>query len=101
MRDLNEDQEQNVRLALRHLHWKCGQWAPLAKALRCTTGTLEKVASGRAVTPTMAFRVAAMLGTPIDDVLTGRAVSHACPNCGYAAETTEDAAVVHGPWAGE
>ena len=31
MRDLNEDQEQNVRLALRHLHWKCGQWAPLAK----------------------------------------------------------------------
>ena len=72
----------------------------IGKALRCTTGTLEKVASGRAVTPTMAFRVAAMLGIPIDDVLTGRAVSHACPNCGYAAEPTEDAAVVDGPWRG-
>lgn len=88
MSDLNEEQAENVRRALIHLRWRTGGWEPLAKALHY--GSVKKVVNERrAVTPTLAFRVAAMLGSGVDDVLAGRALPHVCPNCGYMAEPVE------------
>lgn len=99
--DLTDDQQQNVRTAILYLRWRTGSWKPVAKALRYQYDTVEKVANerGRPVTPTMAFRVANALGVTFDDLISGRILPHACPNCGYVqAESDGTSSGIDLPW---
>jgi hypothetical protein len=86
--DLTAQEQTNARTALRYLRARCGGWEPLAKALRFKSTTLHKATSGaRAVSASVAFRVARLGGVPVDDVLTGRFPGpDTCPHCGHREE---------------
>ena len=85
MKDLNEEEQQRVRATLHHLRCQVGGWLPLAEALGYRTDSLERVANARnrAVTASLAFRVARLADVGIDDLLCGRYRPEACPRCGY------------------
>jgi hypothetical protein len=84
MSDLTTQEQTNVRTALRFLRARCGGWEPLAKAVGSKTLTLSRVAGGRAVSASIAFRVARLAGVLVDDVLAGRYPgAGTCPTCGH------------------
>lgn len=84
MSDLDNKEQQHVRAALRYLHRRIGTWKQVAEALRFAPTTIDNVLCGRAVSPTMALRVARLCGVMIDDLLVGRFFPPgACPNCGH------------------
>jgi len=90
--DLAKQEQTNVRTALRFLRARCGGWEPTAKMLRVNDSTLGNVmGSRRAVTASLAFRVARLVKVPIDDLLAGKfPAAGTCPYCGHVKE--EDAA---------
>ena len=91
--DLTANEQAHVRAALRFLRLRCGGWGPLGKALRFKQTTLGNVANGRTVSPTVAFRVARLAGTSVDDLLAGRfPPPGTCPHCGHRATPQEGAA---------
>ena len=96
MSDLTKEEQQRVRATLHHLRRQTGGWIPLAAALHYGPDSLEKIANarGRAVTPTLAFRVARLADTPIDDLLGGRFRAGACPHCGYLPDLEDDPTTV-------
>ncbi len=85
MSDLTEDQQENVRAALRFFRTRSGSWEPIGRALGFGKMTLSLVASGnKPVSPKMAFRVAKLAGVGVDDVLAGEfPAPGTCPMCGY------------------
>lgn len=84
MSDLTPAEQTNVRTALRFLRARCGTWAAVGKALRFGESTVGNIVGGRAVTPTVAFRVARLAKVSVDDVLTGRfPPAGTCPHCGH------------------
>jgi len=70
--DLTPEEQTNVRAALRFLRLRCGGWDSLAKALHFNKKTLGNVARARAVSPTVAFRVARFAKVGVDDLLAGK-----------------------------
>ena len=91
--DLTEQEEANVRAAIRFLRLRVGDWETLAKVIRFSKDTVRHVIEdGRPVTPTMAFRVARIAQVPIDDLLTGKyPAPGTCPHCGHRREGAEAA----------
>lgn len=85
MTDLTEQEQQYVRTALLFLRRRMMGWAPIAKVLGYQYDTIEKIANARGRAPTggMAFRVARLVGVPVDDLVSGRFIPGACPKCGY------------------
>jgi hypothetical protein len=84
---LTTEEQAHVRAALRFLRARCGGWAPLAKVLRFKRTTLGRVANGRTVSASVAFRVARLAKVGVDDVLAGRfPPAGACPYCGHCRE---------------
>jgi hypothetical protein len=81
--DLTVEEQKHVRMALRHLHARLGEWAHVAKVLHFARGTITDMNCGHApVTASMAFRVARFLGAPIDELLTGKFTPPStCPYC--------------------
>ena len=70
--------------AVRFLRARCGGWAPLAKVLRFKDTTIANVANGRAVSATVAFRVARFAKVRVDDVIAGKfSAPGTCPHCGH------------------
>jgi hypothetical protein len=58
----------------------------LAKVLRCDTNTITHIANGRAVTASLAVRVARLAGVSIDGLLRGDyPPPGTCPYCGHCA----------------
>ena len=92
MTDLTQEEQQRVRATLHYLRRSVGGWATLAAALHYETDSVERVANarGRAVTPRLAFRVARLADTSIDDLLGGRYRPRACPHCGHMPDMEED-----------
>lgn|GEM_PF-6223061 len=84
MIDLTAAEQANVLIALRHLRVKCGGWKPLADGLGFSRHTLRHVRMAeKAVSPTMAVRVARLAGVGVDDVLRGiYPPIGTCPHCG-------------------
>lgn len=79
MSDLTADEQKNVRTAVRFLSVRCGGWAVLAKALHAHQTTLR-----RAVSASLAVRVARLAGVGVDDVLGGKyPPAGTCPHCGH------------------
>jgi hypothetical protein len=81
--DLSADEQKHVRLAIRHLHVRLGDWMLVARALRYARSTIADMANGLTpVSASVAFRVARFLGASIDDLLAGRVVAPStCPYC--------------------
>lgn len=82
MDDLQPDQEANVRRALMVLRYRMGSLRAVSHAFGLNEKTAERVCRGRCrATAGWAVRIAAELGVPVDDVLTGK-VPRECPLCG-------------------
>lgn len=82
---LTPQEQRQVRIAIRYLHAKCGNWETLAKMLCMQDDSIRKVLrGGRGVTPELAFRVSRLARVSIDALLFGRLVPPGtCPNCGH------------------
>jgi len=86
MVDLTDQEQTNVRAALRFLRVRLGGWRPLAKTISAEPLTLRRVAGGHVVSASIAFRVARLAGVGVDDVLQGRyPPPGTCPHCGHPA----------------
>jgi hypothetical protein len=96
MADLDEKEQKHVRTALHYLRHRTGAWLPVADALSFKPDTVEKVANarGRAVTASMALRVARLLGATVDDLLGGRFLPGACPRCGHMPDFADEPTTV-------
>ena len=82
MSDLTKEEQANVRAALRFLHAQCSGWKAVAKALRAHKTGLSM--RDRAVSASLAVRVARFAGVGVDDVLTGKfPPAGTCPHCGH------------------
>lgn len=81
--DLNAEEQQRVRSAIRYLHARVGDWVLVAKSLRFARSTVTDMVYGRTpVSASMTFRVARFLGASIDDLLAGWFTPPAtCPYC--------------------
>lgn len=86
MSDLTAKEQDNVRAALKFLHARCGTWINVAKILRAHAVSVRQAASGRrAVSASIAVRVAKFAGVGVDDVLAGKfPPAGVCPHCGRA-----------------
>ena len=86
MSDLTKDEQANVRVALRFLHARVGTWKELAKALRAhKTGLAMR---DRAISASLAVRVARFANVGVDEVLTGAfPPAGTCPHCGSCVST--------------
>jgi hypothetical protein len=88
--DLTTTEQTNVRTALRFLRSRCGTWANVGKVLGYNQTALANVASGRPVSPALAFRIARFAKVAVDDVLAGRfPAAGTCPHCGHCPEAAE------------
>lgn len=83
--DLTIDEQEHVRAVLQFMRTKLDGWEPLAKLLKFDTTTVLNAGNGRrTVTASMAFRLARIIGVPIDDLITGKwPEPGTCPRCGY------------------
>lgn len=84
MGDLDNKEQDHVRAALKFLHVQMGGFSQLARALRFDFRTVRCTMLGsRDVCASMALRVARLIDTPIDDLLSGEYQPGACPKCGH------------------
>lgn len=81
--DLSGEEQRRVRVALKHIHARLGDWRLVAKVLRYARSTVADTACGNAaVTASMAFRIARFLGVPIDALINGDFTPPSvCPYC--------------------
>jgi hypothetical protein len=90
MSDLTATEQQHVRAALRFMHARYGGWEPVGKALHVNPGTLSQLLGRRAITASLAVRVARTVGVGVDDLLGGKyPPPGVCPYCGHQAERVE------------
>jgi len=78
------DQEQaNVRRAIRYLRARLGTWVAVARAVRIKRATVRRVRDGGWVRPYVAGKVATIAAIPVDDLKAGKyPPPGACPRCG-------------------
>jgi hypothetical protein len=83
--DLTLEEQEHVRNAIILIRGQFGGWKSLGQVLHFDPPTLiHVVKERRAVTASMAFRVARIIGVGIDDLLAGKWPGEgACPRCGY------------------
>jgi hypothetical protein len=86
--DLTDAEQAAVRRALGYLCVRAGSWSALARVLRAALATVAEAGAGRrAVSASLAFRVARVAAVPVGDVVSGAyPPAGACPRCGYAEE---------------
>ena len=79
---LSPKEASNVKAAARFLHARMGDWRAVAKALHVSKATCI-----RAPSPILAFRLARLVGVPVDDLLSGKyPPADVCPHCGQRKE---------------
>jgi hypothetical protein len=77
-------QEDNLRTALGVLRSQSGDWFAVANALGVSANSLQKLLDRCArMVPAMAFRIAAQLDQPVDEVVNGVPFGR-CPTCNAA-----------------
>lgn len=82
--DLTPAEQENVRVALRFLATRFGDYAKLAKAMKAHRETVQRPAKRQThVTAGIALRAARVARVPLEDVLSGAwPQAGACPHCG-------------------
>lgn len=85
MTDLTDQEQANVRAAMRFLAIRCGGWKILAAALGLSKHTVRHVQKGeKGVSARMALRVARLASVPVDSLLDGDFPSPgSCPYWGH------------------
>jgi len=83
--DLTNDEQTHVRAALRFLRVRCGGWMNVGKVLHYKDTSVANVASGqKAVSATLAFRVARVAKVGVDELLAGKfPPPGTCAHCGH------------------
>jgi hypothetical protein len=83
-RDLSFDEQESVRVCLRSLRAKFGNWRNVERSLPVAHSVLVDVMAGKCeVSVVIAFRTAKVLDASIYDVIAGRAVpAGTCAHCG-------------------
>lgn len=83
--DLTLQEQENVRNAIIRMRLQFGGLKMLAQVLHFDHTTMIHVCKERrAVTASMAFRLARLIGVKIDDLLAGKwPEPGTCPRCGY------------------
>ncbi len=83
-RDLSLAEQENVRVCLRALHARFGNWRNVERSLPVAHSVMVELMSERCeVSVVIAFRVAKVLDASIYDVIAGRAVpAGTCRSCG-------------------
>lgn len=95
MSDLTSQEQTHVRTVLRYLRRRLGSLGALADALRFSSHTVKSAAAGsKAITASMALRVARVANLSVDDLLSGHALPGACPRCGYVADFADEPTIV-------
>ena len=85
--ELSAQEQAHVRAVLRLMRVRCAGWAGVAKFSKLNPHSLRHVMAGAPVSAGLAFRVARLVGTSIDDLLAGRyPAPGTCPFCGHRAE---------------
>lgn len=81
--DLTPAEQENVRVALRFLAKRYGDYTKLAAAIGAHRETVQRPArNARTVTAGLALRLARVAGVPLEDVLSGAwPTAGACPHC--------------------
>lgn len=89
MSDLNAQQQTNVRIALRYLRARCGNWRSVSRAVNLPPSLVCQINNDEGtVTVRTAFRVARVAGVSIDDLLAGKfPPAGTCPHCGRFGKT--------------
>jgi hypothetical protein len=96
MNDLTLTEQKHVRIALLVLWRRVGGRQALAKMLRYQLNTIERATNGRReVSAVMAFRVARLMGVPLDDLLGGKITSgDVCQHCGRVRDFGDETTIV-------
>jgi hypothetical protein len=83
-RDLTLEQQEHVRVCLRSLHARFGNWRNVERSLPVAHSVLVDVMAGKCeVSVAIAFRTAKVLGASLYDVIGGMAVPDGtCAHCG-------------------
>jgi len=83
-RDLSFEEQENVRVLLRVLRHRYGNWRNVERALPLSHSMRVDITAERAeVSTAVAFRVAKALDTSVHHVLTGAALpAGVCKHCG-------------------
>lgn len=88
--DFTAAEEAHVRTALRFARSRCGTWGNVSRAMRVEWRTLTRIVAGGAVSAVVAVRLAKLMGTGVDDVLTGKwPPIRVCSMCGQQVRTEE------------
>ena len=85
MIDLNDAEQESVRVALRALRYRSGRWKLVAKALGFTCKGLVNISNGsKRVSAKTAFRVARLVKVSMEELLAGKfPPAGTCPKCGH------------------
>lgn len=87
MSDLDNKEQDHVRAAMKFLQVQMGGFSQLARALRFDFRTVRCTMQGsRDVCASIALRVARLIDTSIDDLLSGEYQPGACAKCGHKPE---------------
>ena len=83
-RDLSLEQQEHVRVCLRALRAKFGNWRNVERSLPVAHSVMVDVMSGRVeVSVVIAFRTAKVMGASVYDVIEGKALPDGtCAHCG-------------------
>lgn len=83
-RDLTLEQQEHVRVCLRSLRARFGNWRNVERSLPVAHSVMVDAMSGRVeISVVIAFRVARVLDASIYDVIAGRALPDGtCRSCG-------------------
>ncbi len=83
-RDLSLEQQEHVRVCLRALRARFGNWRNVERSLPVAHSVLVDLMAGRCeVSVVIAFRAAKVLDASVYDVIAGRAVPDGtCQHCG-------------------
>ena len=80
---LSEQEQANVRRAIRYLRARLGTWVAVARAVRIKRATVRRVRDGGRVRPYVAGKVARAAAVQVEDLMAGRyPAAGTCPHCG-------------------
>jgi hypothetical protein len=82
---LTEQEQENVRRAIRYLRARLGTWVAVARAVRIKRATVRRVRDGGRVRPYVAGKVARVAVIPVEYLRAGMyPPSGVCPHCGHS-----------------
>jgi hypothetical protein len=82
---ISEQEQANVRRAIRYLRARLGSWVAVARAVRIKRATVRRVRDGGRMRPYVAGKVARAAVVPIEDLPAGKYPHEGtCPHCGHS-----------------